>query len=70
MLYEVITSTTLFSASKETDEDAKAELIDFSYFPAAQLELLKVMYITVGLSRTRFAWEESNKHKIRSYNFV
>jgi len=58
-----VASTTLFDASKEKDEDTKAELVDFSYFPAAQAELLKVMYITVGLSRTRFAWNEANKQK-------
>jgi len=60
-----VASTTLFDASKEKDEDAKAELIDFSYFPAAQTELLKVIYLTVGLSRTRFAWDEANKQKIK-----
>lgn len=58
-----VSSTLLFKASEEKDEDVKAEQVEYSYFPAAQAELLKVMYITVGLSRTRFAWNEANKHK-------
>jgi len=46
-------------ASKETDQDAKEESVEFSYFPAAYAELLKVIYKTVGLSRTQFAWNEA-----------
>jgi|GEM_PF-1713387 len=56
---------TLFDAAKETEADAREELVEFSYFPAVQRELLRVMYITVGLSRTRFAWNEANKQKGR-----
>ncbi len=60
-----IASTTLFDAAKEKEADAKEELVEFSYFPAVYSELLRVMYITVGLSRTRFAWNEANKQKVR-----
>lgn len=60
-----IASTTLFEAANEKEADAKEEQIEFSYFPAVYSELMKVMYTTVGLSRTRFAWNESIKQKTR-----
>jgi large-conductance mechanosensitive channel len=60
-----VASATLLGASKETDQDAKEESVEFSYFPAAYNELLKVIYKTVGLSRTRFAWNEAANQKAK-----
>ncbi len=61
-----IASTTLFDAAKEEEADAKEELVAFSYFPAVYAELQRVMYITVGLSRTNFAWNEASKQKVKA----
>lgn len=60
-----VASRTLLEASKETDQDTKEESVEFSYFPAASAELLKVIYKTVGLSRTRFAWNEAAFQKTK-----
>jgi len=58
-------SKLLLEASEKSDPDAKEESVEFSYFPAAYAELLKVIYRTVGLSRTRFAWHEAGKQKTK-----
>lgn len=60
-----ISSATLSHAAQEKEADAKEEMVEFSYFPAVYDELIKVTYITVGLSRTQFAWEEANKYRIK-----
>ncbi len=63
-------STTLSEAAKEKEADAKKEMVEFSYFPDVYEELLRVMYITVGLSRTRFAWNEANKQKNKALSSI
>ena len=61
-----IASLTLFDAAQEDDADARDELIEFSYFRDLQAELLRLMYQTVGLSRTQFAYDEALKQKQRT----
>lgn len=56
-----LASTTLLDASIQKNKDFKEELVKLSYFPELYFELMKLMYITVGLSRTKFAWSEANK---------
>ncbi len=58
-----IASRTLLEASKVEDKDVRDEMVEFSYFPELYSELLKTLYITVGLSRNKFAWVEANKQK-------
>ena len=59
-------SATLFDAAQESEADIREELVEVSYFPAAQVELAKLMYQTVGLSRTQFAYDEAAKQKNRA----
>lgn len=65
-----ISSMNLFKAAKESNATLKAVRMKCSYFPGMLEELQKIMYKTVGISRTRLAYAQVQKQTLLTRSVI